>query len=90
MKMTVRMKLFAYMGLLVFIVSITFSVTTQVYTSGLIDQFQREQVYSNYLSAPPEEQIEIFKSYFIDNTRLNALLKVTHGVRLFFFVAIGL
>ncbi|QOT12164.1 HAMP domain-containing histidine kinase [Paenibacillus sp. JNUCC32] len=88
--MTVRMKMFACMGLIVFIVSITFSLTTQVYTSGLIDQFQREQIDANYLSASPEEQIEIFKSYILDNMQLNELLNVTHGVRLFFFVAIGL
>ncbi|MHA2856046.1 sensor histidine kinase [Paenibacillus lautus] len=90
MKMTVRMKMFACMGLIVFIVSITFSLTTQVYTSGLIDQFQREQINANYLSASPEEQFEIFKSYILDNMQLNELLNVTHGVRLFFFVAIGL
>lgn len=90
MKMTVRMKMFVCMGLIVFIVSITFSLTTQVYTSGLIDQFQREQIDANYLSASPEEQIEIFKSYILDNMQLNELLNVTHGVRLFFFVAIGL
>ncbi|ETT66821.1 sensor histidine kinase [Paenibacillus sp. FSL H8-457] len=90
MKMTVRMKMFACMGLIVFIVSITFSLTTQVYTSGLIDQFQREQIDANYLSASPEEKIEIFKSYILDNMQLNELLNVTHGVRLFFFVAIGL
>lgn len=84
------MKIFACMGLLVLIVSITFSLTTQVYTGGLIDQFQREQIDANYLSASPEEQIEIFKSYFLDNTRLNALLKATNGARLFFFVAVGL
>lgn len=90
MKMTVRMKMFACMGLIVFIVSITFSLTTQFYTSGLIDQFQREQIDANYLSASPEEQIEIFKSYILDNMQLNELLNVTHGVRLFFFVAIGL
>lgn len=90
MKMTVRMKMFACMGLIVFIVSITFSLTTQVYTSGLIDQFQREQIDANYLSASPEEQIEIFKSYILDNMQLNELLNVTHGVRLFFFVVIGL
>ncbi|WP_051251450.1 sensor histidine kinase [Paenibacillus harenae] len=90
MKMTVRMKIFAHMGLLVLIVSIIFSLTTKVYTGGLIDQFQREQIDANYLSATPEEQIEIFKSYFLDNMRLSALLNVTHGVRLFFFVAIGL
>lgn len=90
MKITVRMKIFASMGLLVLIVSITFSLTTQDYTGDLIDQFQREQIDANYLSAKPQEQIEIFKSYILDNMRLNVLLKVTHGVRLFFFVAIGL
>ncbi|ULL14865.1 HAMP domain-containing protein [Paenibacillus sp. H1-7] len=90
MKITVRMKIFACMGLLVFIVSITFSLTTQMYTAGLIDQFQREQIDANYLSATPEEQIEIFKSYFLDKTRLDELLQVTNGVRLSFFVAIGL
>ncbi|OXM83018.1 sensor histidine kinase [Paenibacillus rigui] len=90
MKMTVRMKIFASMGLLVLIVSITFSLTTQVYTSSLMDQFQKEQINANYLSATPEEQIEIFKSYFLDNMRLDTLLQVTHGVRLLFFVTIGL
>ncbi|WP_284645224.1 sensor histidine kinase [Paenibacillus silviterrae] len=78
------------MGLLVFIVSITFSLTTQFYAVGLFDEFQREQIDANYLRAAPEEQIEIFKSFFLENMQLNALLQVTHGVRLFFFVAIGL
>ncbi|WP_159887544.1 sensor histidine kinase [Paenibacillus puerhi] len=90
MKMTVRMKIFAYMVLLVFLISFTFSLTTQVYTAGLIDRFQREQLHADYLSAAPEEQFEIFKSFFIGNTRLEALLQVTHGARLLFFVAIGL
>jgi two-component system sensor histidine kinase BaeS len=90
MKMTVRMKIFAYMVLLVLIISFTFSLTTQVYTADLIDQFQREQINAIYLSAAPEEQFEIFKSYFLGNTRLDALLQVTHGARLLFFGAIGL
>lgn len=90
MKMTVRMKLFACMGLLVGIVSLTFALTTQIYSSSLIDQFEREQIDAHYLSATPEEQIEMFKSYFLDNMQLKALLNVTHGVRLFFFVAIGM
>ncbi|WP_079911023.1 cell wall metabolism sensor histidine kinase WalK [Paenibacillus sp. 32352] len=90
MKMTVRMKIFACMGLLVFIVSITFSLTTRVYTGSLIDQFQREQLDAHYLNATPEEQIEIFKSYILDNMSLNELITVTHGVRLFFFITIGL
>lgn len=90
MKMTVRMKIFACMGLLVFIVSITFSLTTRVYTGSLIDQFQREQLDAHYLNATPKEQIEIFKSYILDNMSLNELITVTHGVRLFFFITIGL
>ncbi|MBD0378684.1 sensor histidine kinase [Paenibacillus sedimenti] len=90
MKMTVRMKIFAYMGLLVLIVGITFSITTKVYTGSLIDQFQRERIDDNYLSATPEEQIAIFKAYFLDNMRLSKLLQVTQGVRLFFFIVIGL
>ncbi|GAA4847611.1 hypothetical protein GCM10023310_27180 [Paenibacillus vulneris] len=84
------MKIFACMGLLVFIVSITFSLTTRVYTGSLIDQFQREQLDAHYLNATPEEQIEIFKSYILDNMSLNELITVTHGVRLFFFITIGL
>ncbi|MBB3128362.1 two-component system sensor histidine kinase BaeS [Paenibacillus rhizosphaerae] len=90
MKMTVRMKIFACMGLIVFIVSITFSLTTRAYTGGLIDQFQRHHMDAGYLSATPEEQMEIFKSYILNHMQLSALLKVTHGVRLFFFIAIGL
>lgn len=90
MKLTVRMKIFAFMVLLVLIISFTFSLTTQVYTVDLIDQFQREQINAEYLSAAPEEQFEIFKSYFLGNTRLDALLQVTHGARLLFFGAIGL
>ncbi|MBO9599306.1 MAG: HAMP domain-containing histidine kinase [Cohnella sp.] len=90
MNMSVRMKIFAGMGLLVLIVSITFSLTTQSYTSGLFDRFQKEHIDAAYLSAAPEEQFEMFKSYFLDRTSANALLSVTHGVRLFFFVAIGL
>ncbi|MCQ6557278.1 sensor histidine kinase [Paenibacillus mendelii] len=90
MKMTVRMKIFAYMGLIVLIVSFTFSLTTQVYMSNLIDQFQREQIDADNLRATPAEQVEIFKAYFLDHTRLNTLLSVTNGVRLFFFVVLGL
>jgi two-component system, OmpR family, sensor histidine kinase BaeS len=90
MKMTFRMKVFAWMVLLMLIVSITFSLTTQLYTGELIDQFQREYIDANYLKVMPEDQIEIFISYFLDNMQLDALLNVTHGVRLLFFIAIGL
>ncbi|MED4582848.1 ATP-binding protein [Brevibacillus choshinensis] len=83
MKMTVRMKIFA-MGLLLLIVGNAISLTTQVYTGGLFDQFQREQIDANYLSATPEEQIEILKSYFLDKMELNVLLRAS------FFVTIGL
>jgi two-component system sensor histidine kinase BaeS len=84
------MKVFFCMVFLMFIVSITFSLTTQVYTEELIDQFQREKIDANYLKATPKAQIEIFKSYFLENMQMNALLNVTQGVRLFFFVVIGL
>ncbi|SDM75339.1 two-component system, OmpR family, sensor histidine kinase BaeS [Fictibacillus solisalsi] len=84
------MKVFASMVLLMLIVSITFSLTTQIHTAKLIDQFQRKQIDADYLRATPEEQIEIFKTYFLDNMQMDVLLNVTHGVRLFFFIAIGL
>lgn len=90
MKLTVRMKIFAYMGLLVLIVSFTFSWTTQTYMGNLIDQFQREQMDADYLRATPTEQIEIFKAYFLDHTQINALISVTDGTRFSFFVVLGL
>jgi two-component system sensor histidine kinase BaeS len=84
------MKIFAYMALLVLIVSFTFSLTTQIYMSNLIDQFQREQINADYLRATPTEQIEIFKGYFLDRTQLSALISVTNGARFFFFIVLGL
>ncbi|WP_103107330.1 sensor histidine kinase [Brevibacillus reuszeri] len=83
MKMTVRMKIFA-MGLLLLIVGNIISLTTQVYTAGLFDQFQREQINEIYLSASPEEQIEIVKSYFLDRMEMNVLLRAS------IFLMIGL
>ncbi|HZG17511.1 MAG TPA: ATP-binding protein [Candidatus Bathyarchaeia archaeon] len=83
MKMTVRMKIFAYMGLVMLIMSIATSLFTLGYTGGLFDKFQSEQIDANYLSASPDEQIEIFKSFFLDEMRKNVLIKV------FFFVTIG-
>ncbi|EHB66619.1 sensor histidine kinase [Paenibacillus lactis] len=90
MKITFRMKVFACMVLLMIIVSITFSLTTQLYAGELVDQFRKERIDANYLKAMPEDQIEIFISYFIDNMKLDTLLNVTHGVRLLFFISIGL
>ncbi|MFE1218524.1 sensor histidine kinase [Paenibacillus lactis] len=84
------MKVFAFMVLLMIIVSITFSLTTQLYAGELVDQFRKERIDANYLKAMPEDQIEIFISYFIDNMKLDTLLNVTHGVRLLFFITIGL
>ncbi|WP_301168787.1 sensor histidine kinase [Brevibacillus nitrificans] len=83
MKMTVRMKIFA-MGLLLLIVGNTISLTTQVYTGGLFDQFQREQIDDTYLSASPKEQIEILKSYFLEKMELNVIIRAS------IFVMIGL
>jgi Signal transduction histidine kinase len=90
MNLSVRMRIFIGMVLLVLIVSITFSLTTQSYISSLFDQFEKEHIDSLYWNAAPEEQFEMFKSYFLEHTRADALLGVTNGVRLFFFVVIGL
>lgn len=89
MKITFRMKVFACMVLLMLIVSITFSLTTQLYAGELVDQFRKERIDANYLKAMPEDQIEIFISYFIDNMKLGTLLNVTHGVRLLFLLPSG-
>lgn len=90
MKLSVRVKIFAYMGLLVLIVSFTFSFTTQIYMSNLINRFQKEQMDADYLRATPTEQIEIFKAYFLDHTQLNVLISVTNGARFIFFIVLGL
>jgi signal transduction histidine kinase len=80
MKMTVRMKIFSFMGLALLIGTIASTLFTLAYTRALFDQFQIDE---KFLSATPKEQIEIIKSYSVDEMRKNVLY------RLFFFITIG-
>lgn len=82
--MTVRQKVFLYMGLLVLIISISHAVPTQVYTGYLFDRFQREELGPDYLNASPGEQLEMVKTYVLDKTRPIGIIKLC------FFVAVGL
>ena len=82
--MTVRQKIFVHMGLLVLIVSITHATTTQIYTGYLFDQFQKEHVDTQYVSASSAEQINIMKTYIMDKTQLIGFIKG------FSLIAIGL
>ncbi|MBO9609341.1 MAG: HAMP domain-containing histidine kinase [Paenibacillaceae bacterium] len=82
--MTVRQKIFLYMGLLVLIVSISHAIPTQVYTGYLFDRFQREELDPGYLNASPQEQLEMVKTYVLDNSRPIGIIKLC------FFVVVGL
>jgi two-component system sensor histidine kinase BaeS len=82
--MTVRQKIFAYMGLLVLIVSVSHALTTQFFTNISYEQFQKEKIDAHYLNAPAEEQIEILKSYVTDKAWLIGIGKAI------FFITIGL
>ncbi|TCP58131.1 two-component system sensor histidine kinase BaeS [Tumebacillus sp. BK434] len=62
-KLTVRQKIFVYMGLIILIVGGAHAVTKQVYMESLFDQFQKEEISATYLHASSEEQIEILKIY---------------------------
>ncbi|SHE33018.1 two-component system, OmpR family, sensor histidine kinase BaeS [Seinonella peptonophila] len=84
MRITVRMKIFVCMGLLLLIGSIASILFTLSYTNILFDKFEREQIDPHYLSASPIEQIEIIKSYSFDEIKKNVLF------RLSFFVLIGI
>ena len=82
--MTVRQKVFIFMGLVVLIIGGVHAVTKQVYMESLFDQFRMEEVSESYLSAPPEEQIEILKTYVSGKMR-------TFGLgNWLFFIATGL
>lgn len=69
MKMTVRQKIFAYMGLLVLIIGVSHAVTNQVYMNFLFDQFRTEEIGAAYMNATPSEQIEILKTYVTDKMK---------------------
>ncbi|MGG4107508.1 ATP-binding protein [Paenibacillus lautus] len=63
MKLTVRQKIFTYMGLLVVIIGISHAVTNQLYMNFVFDQFRKEEIGAGYLNATPSEQIEVLKTY---------------------------
>lgn len=63
MTLTVRQKIFVYMGLVVLILGGGHAVTKQAYMESLFDQFRKEEMSESYLNAPPGEQIEILKTY---------------------------
>lgn len=69
MKLTVRQKIFAYMGLLVLIIGVSHAVTNQVYMNFLFDQFRAEEIGVAYVNATPSEQIEILKTYVTDKMK---------------------
>ncbi|WP_066303675.1 cell wall metabolism sensor histidine kinase WalK [Bacillus sp. FJAT-29814] len=84
MRLTVRQKIFVYTGLLVLILGASHIVSNQFYMSFLFDQFHKEEIDGAYLNAPPEEQIEILKTYFLGK------LKQFWFEKWVFFVATGL
>ncbi|MFU1793324.1 sensor histidine kinase [Paenibacillus azoreducens] len=84
MMLTVRQKIFLYMGLLVLIIGGAHAVTKQVYMESVFDQFRKEEISASYLNAPPGEQIEILKTYVSGKMQKFGLENWV------FFIAIGL
>ncbi|BFH65388.1 sensor histidine kinase [Paenibacillus azoreducens] len=84
MMLTVRQKIFIYMGLLVLIIGGAHAVTKQVYMESVFDQFRKEEISASYLNAPPGEQIEILKTYVSGKMQKFGLENWV------FFIAIGL
>jgi len=83
-RLTVRQKIFAYMGLLVLIVAFSHAITNQVYMNFVFDKFGKEEMDASYLSSSPREQIEILNAYVAGKMKWVGLAK---GI---FFVATGL
>ncbi|MGG4497098.1 sensor histidine kinase [Brevibacillus reuszeri] len=73
MRLTVRQKIFVYIGLLVLIIGGAHIVTKQVYMETLFDQFRKDEINASYLNVPPEEQIDILKTYVSDKMQKFAL-----------------
>ncbi|UVI33461.1 sensor histidine kinase [Paenibacillus spongiae] len=63
MTLTVRQKIFVYMGLIVLIIGGAHAVTKHAYMESAFDQFRKEEISASYLNATPGEQIEILKTY---------------------------
>ncbi|MCZ8516872.1 HAMP domain-containing sensor histidine kinase [Paenibacillus filicis] len=84
MTLTVRQKIFVYIGLLVLIIGGSHIVTNQDYMESVFDQFHKEEINASFLNAPPGEQIEILKTYVMGKMKLFWLGKWG------FFLATGL
>ncbi|MHA7581157.1 sensor histidine kinase [Paenibacillus vandeheii] len=84
MTLTVRQKIFVYMGLLVLIIGSAYSLNNRVNLESLFDQFREEEISAAFVEVSPGEQIEILKTYVIGKMKLLWLGKWV------IFVAIGL
>ncbi|MXQ54242.1 sensor histidine kinase [Shimazuella alba] len=84
MKMTVRQKIFAYMGLLVLIITLSHIFTYQIYMNLVFDEFRKEQIGTAFLKASPDHQMEMLKTFVIDKMKLMGV-----GIAVF-FIATGL
>lgn len=81
MKLTVRQKIFAYMGLLVLIISLSHIFTYQVYMDFVFEEFRKNHFVAEYLNAAPDMQMEMLKNYVIDKMNLMGI-----GIAVFFIV----
>ena len=70
MTLTVRQKIFVYMGLLVLILGGAHALYNQLYLESLFDQFRKEEISAAFLKAPTGEQIEILKTYVMGKMKL--------------------
>ncbi|SHE88906.1 two-component system, OmpR family, sensor histidine kinase BaeS [Seinonella peptonophila] len=84
MKMTVRQKIFAYMGLLVLIITLSHIFTYQIYMDFVFDGFRKGQFGAAFLNVSLNDQIEMLKAYVIDKMKLMGV-----GIAIF-FIATGL
>ncbi|RKN86165.1 sensor histidine kinase [Paenibacillus ginsengarvi] len=84
MTLTVRQKVFLYIGLLVLIIGGVHALTKQAYMESVFDQFRKEEMSAAYLDVTPGEQIEIIKTYVSGKMETFAFLNWV------FFIAAGL
>lgn len=84
MTLTVRQKIFLYIGLLVLFIGGAHAVTKQVYMESMFDQFSKEEINASYLNASAGEQIEILKTYVSGKMQTFVFLNWV------FFIVIGL
>ncbi|MCC3373640.1 cell wall metabolism sensor histidine kinase WalK [Cohnella sp. REN36] len=81
--MTVRLKIFIFMGLLL-IIGFSHAITNQMYMDSLFNEFRNKEIDASYLNASPGEQIEILKTYVTGRMKP---IGIGNGV---FFLILGL